>query len=62
MLNPNEAESQHLMKTLDAVVACLRSAEDQATVESQMRAHLDEVIRISQAILKVEWIRVKLGD
>jgi hypothetical protein len=62
MLNPNEAESQQLMKTLDAVVACLGSAQDQATVESQVRAHLQEVIRISQSILKVEWIRVKLGD
>jgi hypothetical protein len=62
MLNPNEVESQRLMKTLDAVVACLRSAEDQATVESQVRAHLEEIVRISQSILKVEWIRVKVGD
>src|ERR1700677_507750 len=30
ILNPNEVESQRLMKSLDADVACLGSAEDQA--------------------------------
>jgi len=62
LLNPNEVESQRLMKALDAILACLRSAEDQAVVETQVRAHLEEVVRISQSILKVEWIRVKVGD
>jgi hypothetical protein len=62
MLNPNEVESQKLMKTLDAIVACLGSAEDQAAVESQVRAYLEELVRMSQSILKVEWIRVKLGE
>jgi hypothetical protein len=62
MLNPNEPESQQLMKTLDSILACLRSADDQATVESQVRAHFEEIVRITQSILKVEWVRVKLGD
>jgi hypothetical protein len=62
MLNPNEAESQRLLKALDAVVTGLRSAEAQATVESHVRTHLEDVVRSAQAILKVEWIRVKLGD
>ena len=62
MLNPNEVESQQLVKNLDAVVASLSSLADQASVQSQVRRHLDEIERISQSILKAEWIRVKLGD
>src|SRR5580698_7251989 len=55
MLNPNEAEGKQLMKALDDIVTLLRSAEDQATVELQMRAHSENIVRITQAILKVEW-------
>lgn len=62
MLNPNELECQRLMKALDMIVSCLRSAEDQAAVESQVRSHLEEIVRLSQSILKAEWIRVKLGE
>jgi hypothetical protein len=62
MLNPNEAESQQLVKILDAVVISLRSSADQAIVESQVRGYLDEIVRVSQSILKAEWIRVKLGS
>jgi hypothetical protein len=62
MLNPNEAESQQLMKNLGAVVVALRSSADQAIVESQVHGHLDEIVRVSQSILKAEWIRVKLGS
>jgi hypothetical protein len=62
MLNPNEVDSQQLLKALDDVVNCLRSAEDQKVVESQVRSHLQEIVRLSQSILKAEWIRVKLGS
>jgi (p)ppGpp synthase/HD superfamily hydrolase len=62
MLNPNEAESQRLMTNLDAVVTSLRSEADQTTVELQVHEHLDEIVRISQSVLKTEWIRVKLGS
>jgi hypothetical protein len=62
MLNPNEAESQELMKNLDAAVVSLRSSADQAIVQSLVRGHLDEIVRVSQSILKAEWIRVKLGN
>jgi (p)ppGpp synthase/HD superfamily hydrolase len=62
MLNPNEAESQRLMTNLDALVTSLRSEADQTTVELQVHEHLDEIVRISQSVLKTEWIRVKLGS
>jgi (p)ppGpp synthase/HD superfamily hydrolase len=62
MLNASEVESQQLMKNLDAVVASLSSVADQTSVESQVHDHLNEVVRVSQSILKAEWIRVKQGS
>jgi (p)ppGpp synthase/HD superfamily hydrolase len=62
MLNPNEAEGRQLMANLDAVVASLGAAADQATVELQVRKHLDEIVRVGQSILKAEWTRVKRGS
>jgi hypothetical protein len=62
MLNPSEKESQQLMKELDGVVAILGSSSAQAMVEAQMHEHLKEIVRVTQAILKAEWIRVKVGS
>jgi hypothetical protein len=50
------------MTNLDALVTSLRSEADQTTVELQVHEHLDEIVRISQSVLKTEWIRVKLGS
>ena len=62
MLNPNEVESQQLMKALDAAMSCLRSTDAQSVVEDQVRSNLQEVMRICQSILKTEWVRVKQGS
>ena len=61
MINPSEPDNQMLVQTLDLTLACLRSGEDQAHMEGQIAAYSEEIIRLSQAILKREWVRVKQG-
>jgi hypothetical protein len=61
MINPDELDNQKLMETLDLALDCLRSEEEQSQVEREIQAYTAEIVRLSRAILKREWLRVKRG-
>ena len=62
MINPLETDHQELVAVLTRIVATLRSTPLDAALETSIDELVEEVVRRSQAILKREWARVKIGE
>jgi hypothetical protein len=58
LINPEERDHQELYGTIDAALKRLQ-AED--TSDADVNADVEHITRLSQAILKREWVRVKQG-
>jgi hypothetical protein len=59
LINPSEPDHQELHRTIDAAVARLSS--DEPGSSDQLRADIEKITTLAQAILKREWQRVKRG-
>ncbi len=58
LLNPGEADHQHLFKAIDTATKRLQS---DTSLESETEADIETIAKLAQAILKREWLRVKHG-
>jgi hypothetical protein len=58
LLNPTEADHQHLREAIEAAFKHLQSEH---SVESETEADISIIEKLAQAILKREWQRVKHG-
>ena len=61
MLNPDEPDARRLVETLEAALAALRSTEPQQQVDVRVNASIEEAVRLCQATLKQERLRVQRG-
>jgi hypothetical protein len=62
MLNPLEQDHQQLNDLMKAGVEQLRSPSLEGDIEEHIEVISRDIIQISQAILKREWVRVKRGE
>jgi hypothetical protein len=62
MLNPLEQDHQQLNDLMKAAVEQLRSPSLEGDIEEHIEVISRDIIQISQAILKREWVRVKRGE
>lgn len=58
LINPAEADHQHLYKAVESAFRRLRDAE---TNKADTEADIENIAKLAQAILKREWERVKRG-
>jgi hypothetical protein len=58
LLNPTEADHQHLHEAIEAAFKRLKSED---TAETETEKDIQTITRFAQAILKREWQRVKRG-
>jgi len=58
LLNPIELDHQELYQTIDTTLNRLQAEDSQ---DAEMQADIENITRLSQAILKREWQRVKRG-
>ena len=58
LLNPSEDDHIHLYRTIDVAFKRIR---DEGPSDKESEADIDTIIKLSQAILKREWQRVKAG-
>jgi hypothetical protein len=58
LLNPNEADHQHLFHAIDTATKRLQSEE---ALDSATESDIETITNLAQAILKREWQRVKHG-
>ena len=58
LLNPTEADHQHLRAAIEAAFKHLQSEQ---AVDSETERDISTIEKLAQAILKREWQRVKLG-
>ena len=58
LINPNEGDHNELYRTIDAALKRIQAEESS---DAEMEADVEAITRLSQAILKREWQRVKLG-
>jgi hypothetical protein len=58
LLNPNEADHQHLYRAIETASKRLQSEE---ALESETEADIETITTLAQTILKREWQRVKHG-
>ncbi len=64
LINPLEADHQQLYSTIDSAFKRLQledTKDAEAEAEAEAEADIETITRLSQAILKHEWERVKLG-
>jgi hypothetical protein len=62
MLNPLEQDHQQLKNLMREAVDQLRSPSPDGDVEERIEATSRNIMQITQAILKQEWVRVKRGE
>ena len=62
MLNPLEKDHQQLKALMSEAVDQLRSPPPEGDIEERIEAISRDIIQLSQAILKREWVRVKRGE
>ena len=62
MLNPLEKDHQQLKASMSEAVDQLRSLPAGGSIEERIEAISREIIQLSQAILKREWVRVKRAE
>ena len=62
MLNPLEKEHQQLRALMSGAVDHLRSPPPEGNIEEYIEAISRDIILLSQAILKREWVRVKRAE
>jgi uncharacterized membrane protein len=62
MINPLEADHQELIAVLTKTMTTLRTAPLDEDLDPSVRQSVEEVVQISQIILKREWSRVKAGE
>ncbi|WP_114948086.1 hypothetical protein [Microvirga calopogonii] len=62
MLNPLERDHQQLKGLMSQAVDQLRSPSPDGNIEECIDIVSREIIQVSQAILKREWVRVKRGE
>jgi hypothetical protein len=58
LLNPTEADHQHLGQ---AIETALKRLQSEASMETEIQADIDLITKLAQSILKREWQRVKQG-
>ena len=58
LINPTEADHQHLYQAIDTAIKRLQSEE---SLDTEIRAAIETITELAQSILKREWQRVKLG-
>jgi len=58
LLNPSEADHQHLRKVIEDAFKRLQSEQ---SLESETQSDIETITGLAQRILKREWQRVKLG-
>jgi len=58
LLNPVETDHQELYRAIDTALQRFKS---DALHEAETEADVETITRLAQAILKREWLRVKLG-
>ena len=58
LLNPTEADHQHLYRAIESAAKRLQSEE---ALESETEADIETITTLAQTILKREWRRVKHG-
>ncbi len=58
LINPTEADHQHLYQAIDTAIKRLQSEE---SLDTEIRADIETITKMAQSILKREWQRVKLG-
>jgi len=58
LINPTEADHQHLYQAIDTAIKRLQSEE---SLDTEIRADIETITELAQSILKREWQRVKLG-
>jgi hypothetical protein len=62
MLNPLEKNHQQLKALMSGAVDHLRSSPPKGNIEECIEAISRDIIQLSQAILKREWVRVKRAE
>src|SRR5918993_1992090 len=62
MLNPLEKDHQQLKASMSEAVDQLRSLPAGGGIEERIEAISRDIIQLSQAILKREWVRVKRAE
>ena len=62
MLNPLEQDHQQLKALMSEAVDQLRSPSPEGSIEERIEVISRDIIQVSQAILKREWVRVKRGE
>jgi uncharacterized membrane protein len=62
MINPLEADHQELIAVLTRTMTTLRTAPLDEDLDPSVRQSVEDVVHISQIILKREWSRVKAGE
>ena len=62
MLNPLEKDHQQLKASMSEAVDQLRSLPAGGSIEERIEAISRDIIQLSQAILKREWVRVKRAE
>ena len=62
MLNPLEKDHQQLKALMSEAVDQLRSLPPGGSIEERIEAISRDIIQLSQAILKREWVRVKRAE
>jgi hypothetical protein len=58
LINPDDADDQHLVETIEVAIRRLRSEDAQ---DAETEADIRTTVKLAQAILRREWQRVKLG-
>ena len=62
MLNPLEKDHQQLKALMSGAVDHLRPPPPEANIEECIEAISRDIIQLSQAVLKREWVRVKRAE
>lgn len=62
MLDPLEKDHEQLKALMSEAVDQLRSPSPDGSIEERIETISRDVIQLSQAILKREWVRVKRGE
>jgi hypothetical protein len=58
LINPGDADHQHLSEAIESAASRLRSED---ALDTEMEADIRTIVRLAQLILKREWQRVKTG-